>query len=83
MTKEGGVKYQSRRVEPGFPGVAEDRSGCALADNQRRAVWMVDEFDLDWCYECTGLGDDYYFDEDGELVCACDECVCNPANRDE
>ena len=44
---------------------------------------MVDEFDLDWCYECTGLGDDYYFDEDGELVCACDECVCNPANRDE
>lgn len=39
--------------------------------------------DYDVCYECTGLGDDYYFDEDGELVCACDECVCNPANRDD
>ena len=26
------------------------------------------------CYECTGLGDDYYFDENGELVSACDKC---------
>lgn len=34
--------------------------------------------DYDWCYECRGLGDDYYFDDQGELVSACDEC---PRNR--
>lgn len=28
----------------------------------------------DVCYECTGYGDDYYVDENGELVCACDTC---------
>lgn len=26
------------------------------------------------CYECTGYGDDYYFDEDGELTHACPTC---------
>ena len=37
---------------------------------------MSDEWDdWDWCYECTGYGDDYYFDENGELVCACDDCI--------
>ena len=36
----------------------------------------LDEFwdDYDWCYECRGLGDDYYFDKDGELVSSCDDC---------
>ena len=44
-----------------------------------------DEWDgYEYCYECSGLGDDYYIDEDGELVCACAECSMNPANgRDE
>lgn len=28
----------------------------------------------DICYECGGYGDDYYYDDYGELVCACDEC---------
>ena len=28
----------------------------------------------DVCYECGGYGDDYYTDDDGELVCACSEC---------
>lgn len=28
----------------------------------------------DRCYECTALGDDYYIDENGDLVCACDDC---------
>lgn len=27
-----------------------------------------------WCNECRGYGDDYYFDEDGELVSACETC---------
>ena len=29
------------------------------------------------CYECRGLGDDYYLDENGELVSACDGCPNN------
>ena len=37
---------------------------------------------IDWCDECRGLGDDYYFDKDGDLVCACDECVF-AGNEDE
>ena len=30
--------------------------------------------DYDWCYECTGYGDDYYINDDGELECCCDHC---------
>ena len=36
----------------------------------------------DYCYECTGYGDDYYFDEDGELQSACETCPHNPLNDD-
>lgn len=36
------------------------------------SVW-----DFDWCYECTGYGDDYYVDENGELQSACDDCPHN------
>ena len=28
----------------------------------------------DYCYECKGYGDDYYINDDGELVCNCPEC---------
>lgn len=35
---------------------------------------MTDEQLNDICYECTGYGDDYYMDDDGELVNACREC---------
>ena len=35
---------------------------------------MTDKERAEICYECTGYGDDYYYDDDGELVCACDEC---------
>lgn len=28
----------------------------------------------DICNECGGYGDDYYYDDDKELICACDEC---------
>ena len=31
----------------------------------------------DICYECTGYGDDYYEDENGDLVCRCPECPNN------
>ena len=33
------------------------------------------------CYECTGYGDDYYLDENGEWKCACDDCPLNQANE--
>lgn len=28
----------------------------------------------DFCYECTGYGDDYYINDDGELIWRCPEC---------
>lgn len=37
----------------------------------------------DWCYECTGYGDDYSYDEDGELVSNCDDCPHNPNRHDD
>ncbi len=42
---------------------------------------MYDAFeddDWDWCADCRANGDDYYYDEDGELCRSCDECVNNP-----
>ena len=45
---------------------------------------MSDPFDDDdWCYECGGYGDDYYFDDNGELICACDDCPHNRANKED
>lgn len=35
----------------------------------------------DYCYECTGYGDDYYIDDDGEMVRACDTCPHNHRNQ--
>ena len=31
--------------------------------------------DYDWCYECAGYGDDYYHDEDGNLISNCEGCI--------
>ena len=39
--------------------------------------------DYDWCYECGGYGDDFYADENGELVWRCWECPFNPIKDDE
>lgn len=33
-----------------------------------------DDYLYDPCEECQSCGDDYYIDDDGELVCACDDC---------
>lgn len=44
---------------------------------------MPDTGDYDQCYECRGLGDDYGFDEDGELVDRCSDCPCNPVRTEE
>lgn len=36
------------------------------------------------CYECTGYGDDYYWDdEEGEYVSACYDCPFNREVEDE
>ncbi len=34
--------------------------------------------DLDYCYECQAYGDNYEYDENGELVCLCGKCQRNP-----
>lgn len=41
------------------------------------------DYDVDACYECQGYGDDYYFDEEGNMICACDECVYNELNWED
>lgn len=38
--------------------------------------------DYDYCDECRGYGDDYSFDEDGEMVDNCVDCPFNSANND-
>ena len=30
---------------------------------------------LEACYQCRTLGDDYYYNEDGDLVSSCDDCI--------
>lgn len=35
------------------------------------------------CYECTGLGDDYFINDKGELECACDDCWVSRAIRED
>lgn len=37
----------------------------------------------DYCYECSGLGDDYSFDDAGELVNNCTDCPFNPSRNDD
>ena len=44
---------------------------------------MPNTDDYETCYECRGLGDDYGFDEDGELVNRCSDCPCNPVSIEE
>lgn len=39
-----------------------------------------DNYDV--CYECTGYGDDYYLNDEGEWVSACETCPYNSANED-
>ena len=42
-----------------------------------------DSYMADRCYECEGYGDDYYTDENGELVSACDDCPYNGYSEDD
>lgn len=37
----------------------------------------------DHCYECSGYGDDYSVDENGELVCNCFTCPFGGYDEEE
>lgn len=39
-----------------------------------------DEYDV--CYECTGYGDDYFINDDGELESSCSTCPFNEVKHD-
>ena len=39
--------------------------------------------DLDVCDECSGYGDDYFVNDDGELECRCPTCPVNPNFEDD
>ena len=41
--------------------------------------WTYDDI----CYECRGYGDDYYLDDEGELVSACSECWVTKEKHNE
>ena len=42
-----------------------------------------EDVDDDRCYECTGYGDDYRYDDDGELVSNCNNCPHNRSCNDD
>lgn len=77
----GEIMYQDRcggKInEYGFKaGCCGDSDSIPCGDN-------VDDVgaELD-CYEC-GYGDDYYFDDDGDLVSACSTCQFNDMSYDD
>ena len=37
----------------------------------------------DYCYECSGYGDDYFTNKNGELECRCPDCPLNPFKSEE
>ena len=41
--------------------------------NDKEREEAIDEL-ADVCYECSGYGDDWYFDDDGNLEPACSDC---------
>lgn len=52
-------------------------------DDEYEDLDADDDWDYsDICYACTGYGDDYSFDEDGELVSDCPTCPFNRYKED-
>lgn len=41
------------------------------------------EEQTDYCYECTGYGNDYWLDENDEWVSACTDCPFNRMEYEE
>lgn len=54
-----------------------------MGESKRRSaggITILNE-DNDYCYECAGYGDDYYFNaKTGEWESACDKCPFNEVN---
>ena len=48
-------------------------------DEDEAYEWTND----DMCYECSGYGDDYFVNEEGELECACFTCPFNNLGGEE
>lgn len=46
-----------------------------MKEQSKKDEW--EDYCVDKCYECTGYGDDWYTDEDGNQVSACDDCPYN------
>ena len=46
----------------------------ACASTNPKGYIMDEDRYFHICYECTGYGDDYYIDDNGELTCSCPEC---------
>ena len=58
---------------------------CPNCGAKMDLVTEDDDYDYlrDRCYECQGYGDDYYTDENGDLVSACDDCSYNGRDSDD
>ena len=52
-----------------------------MSKNEQEDIFF-DNYDYDYCDECRLYGDDYFFDEDGELESYCPKCTMNPSNDD-
>ena len=48
-----------------------------------KAQLVASDDDIDYCYECRGLGSDYSVNDDGELVDNCTDCPFNPSRNDD
>ena len=71
MMQDGGTKRSVKDIRMKFGHHGKMRIGTALM--QRGEKMAKPPYD-DYCYECGGYGDDYYVNDDGELVCRCLEC---------
>ena len=61
-------------------------TGICCEDECKDGKYLEQENDFDkydHCYECSGYGDDYYEDEEGNLVCACEHCFFDPGKDDD
>ena len=79
------VKKAGFVCDPDYANL-EDCEGCGATEWCEQYERMVNEAmeytDIDHCYECRGLGDDYEIDGE-ELVSRCETCTCNPNRRDD
>lgn len=54
--------------------------GADMREEGKTMSEYPDKYDI--CYECSGYGDDYSTDENGELVWNCPNCPFNPLRKE-